>query len=65
MSQNSIKTRHEAAEILRVSVFTIDRLGKRGAIPRVFLSPGKKPRIGFLQSDLDAYIERQRQNAAQ
>lgn len=51
----------EAARALSISVGTLSSMTKRGAIPHV---PIGRRLVRYAYSDLEAYIERYRQNAA-
>lgn len=60
--RSPVLTVAEAAAYLGVSRMTVYRLTAeqgqgRSALPVVHLSPGRR---GFMQSDLDAYLKRQR-----
>jgi len=55
---NSNLTRKEAAEYLRISVRTLDKLAQDGEIPYSKLGKGVRGRVLYRQKDLDAYIER-------
>lgn len=62
MQQNRILTAKEAAERLRVSERTLDRLcATDSGLKKIQLSPR---RIGLLEVSVDAYIERQTGAAA-
>jgi excisionase family DNA binding protein len=44
----------ETAELLGVSLRTLDRIAAEGSLPKIKLSPG---RVGFRQRDVLAWIE--------
>lgn len=57
MQINTVLTKKQAAEILCMSVQTIDKLIKNNGLPKVQLSVR---RIGIMKSDIDAYLTAQR-----
>jgi excisionase family DNA binding protein len=54
---NPLFTRREAAEHLRVSRDTLDRIRKSGDLKTIQIS---KRRVCFLKSDLDALLQNRR-----
>jgi len=60
MNGAGILTRREAAQYMRLSVRTLDKLGQRGDIPYSKLGNGIRSRVVYQRRDLDAYIERMR-----
>ena len=57
MIQNTVLTKMEAATQLSISVQTLDKMFKRGDLPRVQLTIR---RVGVVQSDLNEYLEKRR-----
>ena len=57
MQANTVLTKNQAAALLCVSIQTIDNMYKRGDLPRIQITVR---RVGFLQSDIDAYLTAQR-----
>ncbi|WP_198005664.1 helix-turn-helix transcriptional regulator [Thioalkalivibrio thiocyanodenitrificans] len=57
MHETDLITRHEAAEILRVSLRTLDALIERGRVPRPISLGGR--RLYFHREQLDAWIRNQ------
>jgi len=57
MIQNTVLTKMEAATQLSISVQTLDKMFKRGDLPRVQLTIR---RVGVVQSDLNQYLEKRR-----
>jgi excisionase family DNA binding protein len=60
LRSNGNLTRKEAAEYLRISVRTLDKLAKEGEIPYSKLGDGIRARVVYQHKDLDAYVERTR-----
>jgi len=54
----NLMTRKEAAEYLRISVRTLDKLGHDGEIPYSKLGNGSRARVVYQRKNLDAYLER-------
>ena len=52
-------TKREAAEYLRVSKATVDRLRGAGKLQASRISDGPKPMLIFRRCDLDGYVEHQ------
>ena len=50
-------TRKEAAEYLRLSLRKLDALAAADQIRRVKLGEGKRGRVLFRRTDLDAYVQ--------
>jgi predicted DNA-binding transcriptional regulator AlpA len=59
-SEYRIVTQFEAADFLRISTRTIDRLCLSGELKRIQISPR---RVGFLEADLLAFAQRKREAA--
>ena len=57
MIQNTVLTKAQAATQLSISVQTLDKMFKRGDLPRVQLTTR---RVGVVQSDLNEYLENRR-----
>jgi excisionase family DNA binding protein len=51
-------TRKEAAEYLRISVRTLDKLAQDGDIPYSKLGNGSRARVVYQRKNLDAYLGR-------
>jgi len=51
---DKILNRKQVAEILNVSISTVNRLMDSGKLKKVYVSKG---RVGIRESDLQAYIE--------
>lgn len=62
LSKRNVLPRKELPGYLSLSLRTVDTLLKEGVLPKIRLS---KRRIGVLKTDVDAYIQRNRQNAAE
>lgn len=50
-------TRKEAAEVLRISVYQLDRLAKAKKIKRVRVGDSERPRILFRDEDLETFVK--------
>ena len=57
MQTSNVLTKMEAATQLSISVQTLDKMFKRGDLPRVQLTTR---RVGVVQSDLNEYLENRR-----
>ena len=57
MQTKTVLTKMEAATQLSISVQTLDKMFKRGDLPRVQLTTR---RVGVVQSDLNEYLENRR-----
>ncbi len=64
MNSNVVLTKNQAATQLSVSIQTLDKMFKRGDLPRIQVTTR---RVGVLQSDINAHLEKNRkiQNVAQ
>ena len=62
LRSNGNLTRKEAAEYLRISVRTLDKLAQKGEIPYSKLGNGVRARVLYQQRTLDAYLERTQVN---
>ncbi len=64
MNSNIVLTKNQAATQLSVGIQTLDKMFKRGELPRIQVTTR---RVGVLQSDINAHLEKNRktQNAAQ
>lgn len=60
MHSSSNLTRKEAAEFLRISVRTLDKLAQDGEIPYSKLGNDSRARVVYQRKDLQGYIERTR-----
>ena len=54
----NLLTRKEAAEYLRISVRTLDKLGHDGEIPYSKLGNGSRARVVYQRKNIDAYLHR-------
>lgn len=63
MNSSTVLTKNQAAAQLSISVQTLDKMFKRGDLPRIQVTTR---RVGVLQSDINAHLEKNRktQNAA-
>ena len=57
MQANTVLTKNQAAAQLSVSIQTLDKMFKRGELPRIQLTVR---RVGVLQSDINAHLEKRR-----
>ena len=57
MQTKTVLTKMEAATQLSISVQTLDKMFKRGDLPRVQLTTR---RVGVLQSDIEQHLEKRR-----
>ena len=57
MTTDTVLTKNQAAAQLSVSIQTIDKMFKRGQLPRIQLT---ERRVGVLQSDINSYLENRR-----
>ena len=57
MQTKTVLSKMEAATQLSISVKTLDKMFKRGDLPRVQLTTR---RVGVVQSDLNEYLEKRR-----
>ena len=53
MQENFVISKNQAATQLSISLCTLDRLFKRGELPRVQITTR---RVGVMQSDIYAYL---------
>lgn len=60
MNSNTVLTKNQAAAQLSVSIQTIDKMFKRGQLPRIQLT---ERRVGVLQSDINQHLEKHRATA--
>lgn len=60
MESNTVLTKNQAAAQLSVSIQTIDKMFKRGQLPRIQLT---ERRVGVLQSDINSHLEKHRATA--
>jgi predicted site-specific integrase-resolvase len=60
MQVNTVLTKNQAAAQLSVSIITLDKMFKRGDLPRIQLSIR---RVGVLQSDITNFLENRRATA--
>jgi predicted DNA-binding transcriptional regulator AlpA len=61
MSDDSLLPRQETAEYLGLSTSTLERMRVNGTGP-VFqkLGPGKRARVAYRRSDIEAWLQKQR-----
>jgi predicted DNA-binding transcriptional regulator AlpA len=57
MNSNTVLTKNQAAAQLSVSIQTLDKMFKRGELPRIQLTVR---RVGVLQSDINQHLENRR-----
>lgn len=60
MNSNIVLTKNQAATQLSVSIQTLDKMFKRGELPRIQVTVR---RVGVLQSDLENLLEKRRATA--
>jgi predicted DNA-binding transcriptional regulator AlpA len=60
MQANTVLTKNQAAAQLSVSIQTLDKMFKRGDLPRIQLTVR---RVGVLQSDITQHLEKHRATA--
>jgi len=60
MQANTVLTKNQAAAQLSVSIQTLDKMFKRGELPRIQLTVR---RVGVLQSDINQHLEKHRATA--
>jgi excisionase family DNA binding protein len=58
LRDNGALTRREAAEYLRISVRTLDKLAKERKVSCSKLGDGLRARVVYQRRELDAYLER-------
>lgn len=57
MQTSNVLTKMEAATQLSISVQTLDKMFKRGELPRIQITTR---RVGVLQSDIEQHLEKRR-----
>jgi predicted DNA-binding transcriptional regulator AlpA len=57
MNSNIVLSKNEAATQLKISIQTLDKMFKRGELPRIQLT---MRRVGVLQSDITQHLENRR-----
>ena len=57
MNSNVVLTKNQAAAQLSVSIQTLDKMFKRGELPRIQITVR---RVGVLQSDITNHLEKNR-----
>jgi predicted site-specific integrase-resolvase len=57
MNSNIVLTKNQAATQLSVSIQTLDKMFKRGELPRIQVTTR---RVGVLQSDINKHLESRR-----
>lgn len=60
MQSNTVLTKTQAAAQLSVSIQTLDKMFKRGDLPRIQITVR---RVGVLQSDITQHLEKNRATA--
>lgn len=60
MNSNTVLTKNQAAAQLSVSIQTLDKMFKRGDLPRIQVTTR---RVGVLQSDINNHLEKNRATA--
>lgn len=60
MQANTVLSKNQAATQLSISVQTLDKMFKRGELPRIQISTR---RVGVLQSDINLHLENRRATA--
>lgn len=60
MNSNIVLTKNQAAAQLSVSIQTLDKMFKRGDLPRIQVTTR---RVGVYQSDITAHLEKNRVTA--
>jgi predicted DNA-binding transcriptional regulator AlpA len=60
MQANTVLTKNQAAAQLSVSIQTLDKMFKRGDLPRIQITVR---RVGVLQSDINQHLEKHRATA--
>ena len=60
MQANTVLTKNQAAAQLSVSIQTLDKMFKRGDLPRIQITVR---RVGVLQSDITQHLEKHRATA--
>ena len=53
MQANTVRSKNQTAAQLSISLCTLDKIFKRGDLPRIQITTR---RVGVLQSDIDAYL---------
>jgi predicted DNA-binding transcriptional regulator AlpA len=57
MQANTVLSKNQAAAQLSVSIQTLDKMFKRGDLPRIQITVR---RVGVLQSDINSHLEKNR-----
>lgn len=60
MNSNTVLSKNEAATQLKISIQTLDKMFKRGDLPRIQITVR---RVGVLQSDINQHLEKHRATA--
>ena len=60
MNSNTVLSKNQAAAQLNVCISTLDKMFKRGDLPRIQITVR---RVGVLQTDINKHLEKHRETA--